>query len=97
MQLKVKRLHSDAKLPTHGHPGDAGMDFYAIHDVTFLAGKQERVFVDNLMSVGYKGTVLFDDIHLNEGMKQFWSSVTQEKHDYTSYGHWSGTGVVTFK
>jgi hypothetical protein len=60
-------------------------------------GKQERVFVDNLINVGYKGTVIFDDIHLNEGMKNFWSSITQEKHDYTHLGHWSGTGIVIFK
>ncbi len=43
MQIKVKKLHKDAKLPTHGHPGDAGMDFYCLEDVVFPAGKQERV------------------------------------------------------
>ena len=43
MQIKVKKLRDDAKLPTHGHPGDAGMDFYAIEDVVFAPGKQERV------------------------------------------------------
>lgn len=43
MQIKVKKLHKDARLPTHGHPGDAGIDFYAIEDVTFLPGKQERM------------------------------------------------------
>ncbi|MEK7089051.1 MAG: dUTP diphosphatase [Patescibacteria group bacterium] len=43
MQIKVKKLNKDAKLPTHGHPGDAGMDFYAIEDVVFGSGKQERV------------------------------------------------------
>jgi dUTP pyrophosphatase len=43
MELKVKKLREDAKLPTHGHPGDAGMDFYAIEDVVFGVGKQERV------------------------------------------------------
>ncbi len=43
MQLKVKKLNGDAKLPTHGHPGDAGMDFYAIEEVVFAPGKQERV------------------------------------------------------
>jgi dUTP pyrophosphatase len=43
MQIKVKKLRDDAKLPTHGHPGDAGMDFYAIEDVVFASGKQERV------------------------------------------------------
>ena len=60
-------------------------------------GIQERAFVDNLINVGYKGTVVFDDIHLNDGMKKFWNSITQEKHDYTQYGHWSGTGIVLFK
>jgi dUTP pyrophosphatase len=43
MILKVKKLKEDAKLPTHGHPGDAGMDFYAIDAVVFAPGKQERV------------------------------------------------------
>jgi hypothetical protein len=60
-------------------------------------GNDERQFVDNLISQNYKGTVVFDDIHLNDGMKKFWSSITQEKHDYTHLGHWSGTGVVIFK
>lgn len=43
MQIKVKKLREDAKLPTHGHPGDAGMDFYCLEDVLFPPGKQERV------------------------------------------------------
>jgi len=43
MQIKVKKLNEEAKLPTHGHPGDAGMDFYALEDVVFLPGKQNRV------------------------------------------------------
>jgi dUTP pyrophosphatase len=43
MQIKVKKLHKDAKLPTHGHPGDAGMDFYASEDVFFPAGGQAQV------------------------------------------------------
>ena len=60
-------------------------------------GLQEKKFVENLINIGYKGTVIFDDIHLNDGMKDFWNSITQEKHDYTQYGHWSGTGIVLFK
>lgn len=60
-------------------------------------GLLERNFVDSLINQSYKGTVLFDDIHLNDGMKQFWTSVTQEKHDLTHVGHWSGTGIVVFK
>lgn len=43
MKLKVKKLHKDAKLPTKGHPGDAGMDFYANETVVFGVGEQNRV------------------------------------------------------
>jgi dUTP pyrophosphatase len=43
MQIKVKKINKDAKLPTHGHPGDAGMDFYALENVVFPPYKQERV------------------------------------------------------
>ncbi len=43
MQLKVKKLYGDAKLPTKGHPGDAGMDFYAQEAVVFKPGEQMRV------------------------------------------------------
>lgn len=43
MIIKVKKLRNDAKLPTHGHPGDAGIDFYSTEDVYFKAGAQERV------------------------------------------------------
>lgn len=32
MEVKVKRVHPDAILPTYAHPGDAGMDFYALAD-----------------------------------------------------------------
>jgi dTDP-4-dehydrorhamnose reductase len=35
MQIKVKKLDKDAKLPTHGHPGDAGVDLYSLEDVVF--------------------------------------------------------------
>lgn len=43
MQLKVKKIEKDAKSPTHGHPGDAGIDFYAFEEVTFAPNSQERV------------------------------------------------------
>ena len=43
MQLKVKKLYDDAKLPTKGHPGDAGLDFYAYETVVFKPGDQMRV------------------------------------------------------
>ncbi len=29
MKVKIKRLNSNAKIPTYANPGDAGMDIYA--------------------------------------------------------------------
>ena len=72
MQLKVKKLHNDAKLPTHGHPGDAGMDFYAKEDVLFLAHKQERVYTGVCVEIpdGYVGMVWDKSgISFNLGLK----------------------------
>jgi dUTP pyrophosphatase len=43
MHLKVKKLHKDAKLPTHGHPGDASLDFYSLDKVVFSPLSQQRV------------------------------------------------------
>jgi dUTP pyrophosphatase len=42
MIIKVKKLREDAKLPTHGHPGDAGMDLYAMETVTIKPGEHYR-------------------------------------------------------
>jgi dUTP pyrophosphatase len=72
MQVKVKKLHEDAKLPTHGHPGDASMDFYAIEDVVFLPGKQERVHTGVAVEIpeGHVG-LIWDksSISFNMGLK----------------------------
>lgn len=43
MKLKVKKLKDGAKMPTKGHPGDAGVDFYALEEVVFNPGEQKRV------------------------------------------------------
>lgn len=50
---------------------------------------------DFLVGNGWKGTIVCDDIHLNDPMKKFWSEVQHEKIDITKYGHWSGTGVIS--
>lgn len=34
MKIKIKKLKENAKLPTYGHPGDVGMDMYAMETVT---------------------------------------------------------------
>ncbi|MBM3305185.1 MAG: dUTP diphosphatase [Candidatus Aminicenantes bacterium] len=32
MELKVKRIHPEARLPAYGHPGDAGLDLFSVVD-----------------------------------------------------------------
>jgi hypothetical protein len=64
---------------------------------TFHDGSFEDEFYKHLKEINYKGVVMLDDIHLNEPMKKFWDSITEEKYDITSIGHWSGTGIVIFE
>ncbi|MFA6353804.1 MAG: dUTP diphosphatase [Candidatus Paceibacterota bacterium] len=72
MIIKVKKLRKDAKLPTHGHPGDAGMDFYCVEDVIFHPGKQERVHTGVAIEIpeGHVG-LIWDksSISFNLGLK----------------------------
>jgi predicted O-methyltransferase YrrM len=65
-------------------------------DVDPHDGLFEPKFVNWLVENNYKGTVVFDDIHLNEQMQLFWDNVTVEKYDLTDYGHYSGTGILVF-
>ena len=39
MELKVKRIHPDAKLPIYGHPGDAGLDLFSVADRELAPGE----------------------------------------------------------
>jgi len=72
MQLKIKKLKAEAKLPTKGHPGDAGMDFYAVDTVVFLPGGQMRVHTGVAIEIpdGYVG-LIWDksSISFNMGLK----------------------------
>jgi hypothetical protein len=61
------------------------------HDGTF-----EIMFYNHLKSLGYKGTLILDDIHLNNEMELFWNSIKDDKYDITNIGHATGTGVVIF-
>ena len=59
-------------------------------------GAFEKELYSFLKHNGYKGILLLDDIHLNLAMKDFWNSIEEPKWDITSYGHFSGTGFVSF-
>jgi len=43
MQIQIKKLHPEAKLPTFAHPTDAGMDLYTVEDVTIAPGELAQI------------------------------------------------------
>lgn len=57
MNLHIKKLHPKAKLPTYAHPGDAGMDIYALEEVVVEAGKRALIKTGIAMAIpaGYVG------------------------------------------
>jgi dUTP pyrophosphatase len=59
MQLKVKRIVPQAKLPSYGHPGDAGMDLYAAVDRVLAPGELFAVPTGIKMAIprGFVGLV----------------------------------------
>ena len=69
---------------------------FIVMDVDPHDGMQEFAFIQVLMSSGYKGLVLADDIRLNDKMRAFWQWVPLRKFDVSHYGHHSGTGVIVF-
>jgi dUTP pyrophosphatase len=57
MQLKIKKLHPDAKIPSYAHPGDAGMDLYALERMEIAPGQrvQIRTGIATEFPTGYVG------------------------------------------
>ena len=43
MDLRVSRIHPDAKLPSYGHKGDAGLDLFSAVDFVLERGQIEAV------------------------------------------------------
>lgn len=58
-------------------------------------GVQEYKFLENFSRIQFKKKCLFifDDIRL-WNMLELWFNMNKPKLDLTSFGHWSGTGVV---
>lgn len=38
LEIKIKRLKPEAKLPSYAHPGDVGLDMYSLEDATIPPG-----------------------------------------------------------
>jgi dUTP pyrophosphatase len=60
MDVPFKRLHVDARLPTAQHPGDAGLDLYAVADVEVAPGQRTMVPTGVAVAIphGHAGLVL---------------------------------------
>lgn len=71
MQLKVKKLYEDSKLPVKGHPGDAGLDLFTRESVVLAPGEQKRILTGVAVEIpeGYVG-LIWDksSISFNQGL-----------------------------
>jgi dUTP pyrophosphatase len=43
MDVKVKKIHPEARLPVYGHPGDAGFDLFACETLVLAPGEVRAV------------------------------------------------------
>ncbi len=44
MEIKIKRLHPDTKLPSYAHPGDVGLDLFSLEHFVLQPGER-RLFM----------------------------------------------------
>lgn len=72
MELKIIKLHKDAKIPTYAHHGDAGFDLFAIESVTIPVGARVLVGTGIAMEIpdGYVGLIWDKSgLAMNHGLK----------------------------
>ncbi|MBI2120457.1 MAG: dUTP diphosphatase [Parcubacteria group bacterium] len=57
--FKIKRLREDAKIPQYAHPGDAGLDLFAVEDVTLAPNERAAVPMGIAMEIpdGHVGLI----------------------------------------
>jgi dUTP pyrophosphatase len=59
MELKVKRIHKDAKLPSYGHVGDAGLDLFSVMGCVLKGGEARAIStgIQVALPEGYVGLI----------------------------------------
>jgi dUTP pyrophosphatase len=59
MEIIVKRVHEDAKLPRYGHMGDAGLDLFSVADCVLKGGEARAISTGIQMAIpeGYVGLI----------------------------------------
>ncbi|MBI6872206.1 dUTP diphosphatase [Clostridium aciditolerans] len=43
IELKVKRINGEAKMPEYAHAGDAGLDLFSVDDLMILPGESKLI------------------------------------------------------
>lgn len=81
--------------------GDGHLSITDVTKVIFLDtmhdGTYERVVLDYLRSISWKGMLIMDDIVLFPELAKLWAEISERKEDWTDIGHHSGTGIVYFE
>jgi dUTP pyrophosphatase len=59
MDIRIKRITPEAKVPAYAHPGDAGMDLFSCVDMSLAPGEAKPVPTGIQMAIpqGYVGLV----------------------------------------
>jgi dUTP pyrophosphatase len=59
MEIKVKRIHNDAKLPCYGHVGDAGLDLFSVMECVLKGGEARAISTGIQVAIpdGYVGLI----------------------------------------
>jgi len=57
--LKIKKLNENAKLPIYAHPGDAGLDLFALEEATIAVGDRALIKTGISMEIpdGFVGLI----------------------------------------
>lgn len=72
MDIKIKKLHQYSIPPAYAHPGDAGMDLFAVEDTLILSNTQMVIETGIAMEIpsGYAGLICDKSgLAINHGMK----------------------------
>jgi dUTP pyrophosphatase len=59
MEIKITKLHPDAKIPQYAHHNDAGMDLFCVETITINPGERLQIKTGIAMEIpdGYVGLV----------------------------------------
>jgi len=78
------------------HPEAVRQTPLIFYDTSPHGGVDECLFYRHMGAVDFQGIAIFDDIHFNAGMEDFWAKISHPKLDLTPIGHNTGTGAVFF-